>query len=296
MSVAAESSNQLAASSLPVTAMIFAVISVVLYMWLLKPLLSPGEAPQRQAQAPLANREPARVPQRPRGRQPVRRSDASDMTALLQENTRLPPHMAPTSAKHLDTGGISLLSEGLLPFRHSRAAAFEQSMDSSSSSALIATNRKDRARVLSRVLSLDDGASGSPPARGSTVVICISGSDVGCQRLRRALYLLATHFNACVILTVAPGTTDADMDEWITKLRGADPTALPCEVLPRHRIVGAQTIAGRIAFVRQLGRVEFVLDHDEDMRTQLGRFGFRVLVYGDGHVGNGSMLGNALLA
>jgi hypothetical protein len=44
--------------------------------------------------------------------------------------------------------------------------------------------------------------------------------------------------------------------------------------------------------------VEFVLDRDEDMRTQLGRFGFRVLVYGDdGHVGNnGSILGNALLA
>jgi hypothetical protein len=88
------------------------------------------------------------------------------------------------------------------------------------------------------------------------------------------------------------------MDELVTTLRGSDPTALPCEVLPRHRIVGAQTIAGRIAFVRQLGRVEFVLDRDEDMRTQLGRFGFRVLVYGDdGHVGNnGSILGNALLA
>lgn len=291
MNVAAESSNQLAASSFPVTAMIFAVISVVLYMWLLKPLLSPatGEAPQRQA--PPVNREPARVPQRPRGRQPARRTDDGDMTALLQENTRLPPHMAPGSARYLDTGGISLLSEGLLPFRHGRAAALEQAADGTA----LAANRKDRARVLSRVLSLDGASAGPTPARGSTVVICIPGADVGCQRLRRALYLLATHFNACVILTVAPGTTDADMDELVTTLRGSDPTALPCEVLPRHRIVGAQTIAGRIAFVRQLGRVEFVLDHDEDMRTQLGRFGFRVLVYGDGHVGNGSMLGNALL-
>ena len=298
MTVAAESSNQFAASSLPVTALIFAVISVVLYMWLLKPLLSPaGDTPQRQP-TQSDREQPSRVVQRPRGRQPSRRGygDASDISTLLQENTRLPPHMAPTSAQYLDTGGISLLSEGLLPFRHGRAAAYEQAIDSDRA----ATNRKDRARVLSRVLSLD-GSSGSPPSRGSTVVICVPSTDVGCEKLRRALYLLATHFNALLILSVAPGTTDNDMDDLVVKLRGDDPTSLPCDVLPRHRIVGAQSITGRIAFVRQLGsvrelgstrqmgRVEFVLDYDEDMRTQLGRFGFRVLVYG-------GSLGNALFA
>lgn len=291
MNVAAEASNQFAASSLPVTVIIFAVISIVLYMWLLKPLLSPGgEAPQRQAAQ--SNREPARVVQRPRGRQPSRRSDASsDITTLLQENTRLPPHMAPSCANYLDTGGISLLSEGLLPYRYGRAAAYEQAIDSDR----VATNRKDRARVLSRVLSLD-GSSGSPPSRGSTVVICVPSTDVGCEKLRRALYLLSTHFNTLLILSVAPGTTDNDIDGVVATLRGDDPTSLPCDVLPRHRIVGAQSITGRIAFVRQLGRVEFVLDYDEDMRSQLGRFGFRVLVYSGGHAGNGSMLGNALLA
>lgn len=294
MTVAAESSNPFAASSLPVTAIIFAVISVVLYMWLLKPLLPPGDTPQRQVAQ--SDREPARVVQRPRGRQPSRMGDASDISTLLQENTRLPPHMAPTGAQYLDTGGISLLSEGLLPFRYGRAAAYEQAVDSDRG----ATNRKDRARVLSRVLSLD-GSSGSPPSRGSTVVICIPSTDVGCEKLRRALYLLSTHFNTLLILSVAPGTTDNDIDDLVAKLRGDDPTSLPCDVLPRHRIVGAQSMTGRIAFVRQLGsvrelgsmrqmgRVEFVLDYDEDMRSQLGRFGFRVLIYG-------GSLGNALLA
>jgi len=292
MSDSTEASNQ-AASSLPVTAVIFAVISTVLYFWLLKPLLSPV-APAEQGNR--ATDAPVRVatPQR-RARHAARSSggDSSDIASLLAENTRCPPHMASASARYLDTGGISLLSDGLLPFRYGRAAAYEQALATTDSNA-VAKNRKDRARVLSRVLALD--GAGLPPSRGSTVVISIPSTDVGCEKLRRALYLLSTHFNAMVILSnVDRNITDADVDAMVATLRGNDPTALPTDVLPRHRIVAAQSITGRVAFVRQLGRVEFVLDFDEEMQSQLGRFGFRVLVYGNDSSGRGSSLGNALM-
>ena len=296
MSGATEASNQVA-SSVPVTAIIFAIISTVLYFWLLKPLLSPVAPAQqgtRVADAPARVANNGGTPQR-RARQAARSSDSGDVATLLAENTRCPPHMSPASSRYLDTGGISLLSDGLLPFRHSRAAAYEQALVKTDSNT-VAKNRKDRARVLARVLALDGAGMTSPPSRGATVVVSIPSTDVGCDKLRRALYLLSTHFNTMLILSnVTPDVTDSDVDEMVTKLRGSDLTALPADVLPRHRIVAAQSITGRIAFVRQLGRVEFVLDFDEEMRSQLGRFGYRVLVYGNDSSNGGSSLGNALI-
>jgi len=58
------------------------------------------------------------------------------------------------------------------------------------------------------------------------------------------------------------------------------PTILPQEVLPSHRIVGTTSIGGRVAFVRQLPkRPEFVLEYEAEVSTQLTRFGFAVLLY-----------------
>jgi hypothetical protein len=300
MSDGTETSNQMVASSLPVTAIIFAVISAVLYFWLLKPLLSPVP-PREQGNRAAGDQTPVRVAHnngQRRARQAARSSgggDSSDIATLLAENTQCPPYMNPESARYLDTGGISLLSDGVLPFRHGRAAAYEQALAKTDSN-VVAKNRKDRARLLARVLALDDAGLTSPPSRGSTVVISIPSTDVGCEKLRRALYLLSTHFNTMVILSnVDKDTTDKDVDALVDKLRGDNPTDLPTDVLPRHRIVAAQSITGRVAFVRQLGRVEFVLDSEEEMRSQLGRFGFRVLVYGNDSK-DGSALGNSLIA
>mmetsp|Transcript_4300 Transcript_4300/g.8350 ORF Transcript_4300/g.8350 Transcript_4300/m.8350 type:complete len:299 (-) Transcript_4300:509-1405(-) len=51
---------------------------------------------------------------------------------------------------------------------------------------------------------------------------------------------------------------------------------------PRHRILGATTAAGRIAIVRQLGgncvKQTFVVDFEEGVRSELGRFGFRNVI------------------
>jgi hypothetical protein len=67
---------------------------------------------------------------------------------------------------------------------------------------------------------------------------------------------------------------------------------LNSQILPHHRIAFASTPQGRIAFVRQLAsgnnnnspssskkQSEFIIDHDASVKTELERFGFRVLIY-----------------
>ena len=70
-----------------------------------------------------------------------------------------------------------------------------------------------------------------------------------------------------------------EIKQLVTTIRGSDDSTLPEAVLPSHRIVAAQSRAGRIALVRQLGTVEFVLDHDQEMKNELERFGFKVILY-----------------
>lgn len=227
----------------------------------------------------------------------------SELITLLQDHTRLPPHMTPSSSKYMDRGGIAVLQEGLLPFRHTKAAAYEQSRPSD----VIQKNRTDRAKLLSRLLSWSNPASGSsssstPPARGSTIVICIPVTNLNCSKQRRVLYLLATFFNVLVVFIVEEPTSDAQVEEFVQSLRGSPEDTddwLPDDVLPRHRLVAAQSVTGRVAFVRQLGRVEMVLDVDQEMQSQLSRFGFRVLVYGqqqDNKEKSESLLGQAFLS
>jgi hypothetical protein len=54
---------------------------------------------------------------------------------------------------------------------------------------------------------------------------------------------------------------------------------VPADVLPSHRIVAASTVAGRVAFVRQVQRVGLVVDFDPAVHEQLSRFGHKVMVY-----------------
>ena len=201
----------------------------------------------------------------------------------IAQMTRTPPHMASASAAK-KVGALS--SEGMLHFRHCSAAGYESLTFSEET---ITANRKERARLLSRILGLDK--STPPPPRGSTVVVSIPSKEIECSMLRRVLYLLSTYFNLVVILSVSDKS--AKVDSLLSQLRGTNASDLPKEVLADHRIIVAQSLAGRIALVRQLGKVEFVLEFDEEVRSQLSRFGFRVLVYGHTDVG-GSRLGALL--
>lgn len=171
--------------------------------------------------------------------------------------------------------------EGLVPFRHTRASEFEQGKGDG-----VAESRKERARVLSRLLELEGRTSehgASPPTRGGTIIVSVPYLEVACPKMRRVLYLLATYYNLLLIVVVPPAETANDdvLLKATDKLRGQESGEgrLDEECLPSHRIVAATTAAGRVAFVRQLAKVEVVLDFDSEVKTQLARFGYRVINY-----------------
>jgi len=81
-----------------------------------------------------------------------------------------------------------------------------------------------------------------------------------------------------VLLSVQPLRNNEEAEGLKARLRGTGDD-LPQEVLPDHRIVQSRSAKGRVAFVRQLARVEFVLDFDPVVQSELGRFGFVVIMY-----------------
>ena len=221
----------------------------------------------------------------------------------------------------------SCLVRGVVPHKATRASARESAQQRGGDGGeeggedVAASNRRERARVFARMFapslapSGTDGPStgdrrvaGRPPARGSNVVVAIDRDDVKCTRLRRALYLLGTYYNLFVVVgcpeggeeSHSPGPTDGEAAtrRRIGKIRDnllddeADGRhALTSDVVPRHRIVVSTRPKGRVAFARQLGGTGLVLDRDEEVAAELGRFGFRVLRYpapGDGPSADGS--------
>jgi hypothetical protein len=283
-------------SSNATTYIVFGVISLVVYVLFLRPLFARGPTGQQTPQTPInrdANGAGRQVRQQQRAA-PNRQGSAAAAAAASRnrnDSDDVPTwHISARKPSHA-TKTDAVLVDGMISFRHSTAATYEAllatktpastandaSPDGSSKSSVVAVNRKDRAKVLSRLLSLDKS---SPPPRGTTVVVSIPSEEVDCAKLRRVLYLLATYFNLVVVLSVGADTSEEDIQKVSNTLRGSDPSTLPLAVLPEHRVVAAQSRTGRIALVRQLGRVELVLDHDPQMEEELGRFGFKVFVYG----------------
>ena len=150
--------------------------------------------------------------------------------SLLAANTRKPPHFtnpsSTTAAAGGGGGGLGIPSrvyhEGIIPFRYTLASTFESrsaaasltstekdtATPSKSSQQLI--NRKDRARVFTKLfspsLSNENGNGNNnttippPPNRGSNVVITIPQSDIPCLKLQRVLFLLGTYYNLFLMI------------------------------------------------------------------------------------------------
>jgi hypothetical protein len=209
--------------------------------------------------------------------------------------TRVPSHISEMSAKITHSGGSNVLSDGIVAFRHTKVASHEACLPPD----LQMKNRKDRARILSNFLS--DTTVSSPPMKGGAVVVSVPVNELECLNLRRVLYLLATYYSLLVIVTVDPSFTPKDLKEILHKLRGSadEDSYLAPEVLPDHRVTASSSVTGRVAFVRQLQRIELVLDYDEQVRDNLTRFGHRVILYGNtydpGSSHSTSRLGTALL-
>lgn len=284
------------------TFMAFGVISIALYFLVLRPVgpvtangngtngdgRTPAAATATGRRAALANRARPQAGVAAAAHGTNQSKGDTNIDRVLAECATYPVHLAPTSQSICQTGGSNLLNEGLLTFRHTKAADYEKSKSSGSSAGDVASqNRKERARVLSRMLALGGGAaadSKTPPPRGSTFVISIAASEVSCAKLKQVLYLLAAYYNLLVIIVLPSGVekTMNDVNELTTQLRGNDkhdPHYLATDILPDHRVVAASSASGRIAFVRQLAKAEIVLDFDVEVKTQLSRFGYRVIHY-----------------
>ena len=290
---------------------------------------APGARPRQAAAAipepPLAA-STANVDRR--NGQPARNHGGRDnpppsgsIPSIIAQGKRRPPHLVTTHPG--GPSSSSCLVEGIIPFRRTHANGYEanlvqdQPQRQQGEDGGAVSIRRSRARLFARLLnsSITGAKSNTPPARGSNVVVSIPSGDVACPKLQHALWLLGTYYNLFVVLclssTSEEGGGGVDVSEkersMLCGLRsslrsqgaGSEGRQVSQEILPDHRIVAVRTLGGRVAFVRQMHRPEFVLDFDSEIRVQLERFGFTVLLYGQGREqkqGEGSLLGNALMA
>lgn len=294
------------------TAIVFALISILIYILVIRPLLpTPNNNNDnnrtRGAAARLATNGGARH------RLPVQPAPA---VADSNNNNSQPPRKCTRSPPHLNTdtvtavnNGVNVLVDGMVAFKYTKASAATSTNND-------AEDRKARARLLANLFSDSRNNSGGsnaatmPPAKGSCVAVAIpydpNNITLQCEQQRRALVLLASYYNLLVLVAVddegddesAKGGSNFNPDTAVAQLRGS---TLTQDLLPRHRIVFTSTITGRVAFVRQLQRIELVLDFDPEVKGLLSRFGHRVIVYGGSEKGADaggasiSKLGRALL-
>jgi len=169
---------------------------------------------------------------------------------------------------------FKLLIDGVLPFRHGDAKDFN----------LEAKQKNSKQDVI--VASLGHNQL----TRGCNVVLTIKGSELvkkevnstetpisnQLESICNALTILGSEYNLFLILDFDNESVDICHMNQVK-----DIISVPPHVLPKHRIVAAQSVTGRVAFVRQL-RPELVVDHDIEVQKQLTRFGFKVHIYGNG--------------
>lgn len=218
------------------TAIVFGGITLLIYLAFLR---------STRAQQPQGTRAGGQQQQQ-RTPQTVQRGTGQEKDGASKKTvcSRVPPHLSEVSAKITQAGGTNVLSDGLIAFRHNKVASHESSLESSAQ----AKNRKDRARVLSNLLSGSDGAVSTPPAKGGAVVLAVPLSDIECEKLRRVVYLLANYYSLFLIVTVGSSFEPKDMKIILQRLRGPvdDDSGLHLapEILPNHRVTASSSVTG----------------------------------------------------
>jgi hypothetical protein len=281
-----------------ITIFLFAVISFLLYKFVLSP--APTEPQTRIANSTSSTV----VTQRNAPRANLSSSTGSSANISNDEyfsygTNRHPPHFIPPEKWDKSTSLSKYLLQGIVPFRSTPANGYETRLqkDSLSADDLVVVNRKERARIFARLFSLtasEDGSKMPPPNRGANIVVTVYPHDASCDKLQKALMLLGTYYNLFVMVDgseVFWGKQQKDQRDYVCKFReemlntnnevAASESfyKLNSQVLPPHRIVFSATTAGRVAFVRQLNGVELVVDGEVKVTRELKRFGHRVLVY-----------------
>lgn len=216
--------------------MVVGMVSWMLYISWTQPVPQPRRPTERRAQ--------------PQGRQPMESASnnvvnhntgssnigpSSSARALLTRCQVLPPHVDTSSVPDASRGYPSnsatsrvsssredMLVDGIVAFRHTKAAATvgKGDQDPATSSTRNATiMRKERALLLSRLLSNANESASSSPAknppkvvRGSILVAAIPVDDVACGKLRHILHLLATYFNVFILIHTHSDTQQQQQD------------------------------------------------------------------------------------
>lgn len=264
------------------TALLFAVISFILYWLFLRPTAAPADPRTATPATTTTTSTPRTVRPRPRPVPPeaphVAPTPATMMLSdaaveILNECQAKPSHVVTSiSATGLGGSNVILSESGLVAFSHTQAASVV-ALDAA------AAVRQERAKILSRLCA--GGGVSPPPSKGSTLVLSISQADMNhADTLRRVLYALGTFYNLVVIVAVGDGSSSKSEKDLksslVEQLLQSTDTRLTEQVLPLHRVILASTVTGRVALVRQLNKVAMVVDWDPEVETQLKRFGYKV--------------------
>eukprot|EP00980_Cylindrotheca_fusiformis_P013486 scaffold3437_cov113-Cylindrotheca_fusiformis.AAC.53 len=293
------------------TAIVFAIVSLIIYWMFLKPTPNnddntvnttrssrtqamhqqhPPAAAAARRQQPLAERRP------PAGGAAANHMSESALAVLSECQSK--PSFVKTDLEKIGIGGYNALIDGLVAFSHTQASS---SLSSGGTSAM---DRTERARVLSRLLTTASASTGTvvpPPGKGSTIVVALSpletslmaSSDKQKKQLSHILSILGSYYTLIVVGTISntnanaststTTTTAAMMKEQEKNQKQMQDILfssgeLTESILPKHRILMASSKIGRIALVRQLARVELVVDYEDEVQKELGRFGYKVTV------------------
>ena len=300
-------------STFYITIILFAIISCLLYKFVLSPG-APTETlttPASPAVVTTSNNTAASVASQTSSETRNINSKSNHDDYFSYGTHRHPPHLIVPDKWDKSTSLTKYVLNGIVPFRSTAANGYETRLQKElSSEDLMAVNRKERARIFARLFSStasEDGSKKPPPNRGANIVVTIYPNDASCAKLQKALMLLGTYYNLFMLVDgAAIGTKQPnEQREYVRNFRqkmlitkNDAPEAshqLNSHILPPHRIVFLSTTAGRVAFVRQLNGVQFVVDMDEKVTKELKRFGHRVLLYpGEGSDGT-SALGKFLI-
>eukprot|EP00594_Rhizosolenia_setigera_P010414 CAMPEP_0178971072 /NCGR_PEP_ID=MMETSP0789-20121207/20020_1 /TAXON_ID=3005 /ORGANISM="Rhizosolenia setigera, Strain CCMP 1694" /LENGTH=358 /DNA_ID=CAMNT_0020657899 /DNA_START=104 /DNA_END=1180 /DNA_ORIENTATION=- len=219
------------------------------------------------------------------------------------------------SGEDLDENGFpspnmasQFLVEGIKPWRHGPARQFKLPPDLNDMKGEILDMFNDKAMMTVREdqqeqQSSQQTANNSNPntasatadlsqetfilSKGSNIVLTLREEDLSndqqtqskIKSICNTLTIIGSEYNLFLIVDFSSSVESTNTKKLESKLdQIKNGITTPQEILPKHRIVAAQSIIGKVAFVRQL-RPHLVVDHDVEVKKQLSRFGFRVVVY-----------------
>ncbi|KAL3925071.1 MAG: hypothetical protein SGILL_000644 [Bacillariaceae sp.] len=285
------------------TAIVFAVVSLIVYILFLRPTTDDNNgATRNQAAQAMAGQRTAGGRRRTgntnnaaamnrlragTGRPAPRAKPLSDSAVEVLSKCQTKPQHVKNSTKATDIkiGGSNVLMDGMVAFGYTQAA--ENSAATAASSDAKRAQVKERAKILSQLLK--QCSATTPPPKGSNLVIGLSEKNLADAAealiISKVVANLATNYTVLVIVQVDSSLLPENNDyatmqklqeKMVKQLR--QQSTLTEAILPSHRILLSAFDTGRIALVRQLATVDLVVDFDPEVQSQLERFGYKVAV------------------